>query len=213
MRAGSVQDLRPYVVHGGVAQDGLRLSGHLVQDGPHGCPHILARGLGRLDVDVDTAVLAGRAAVQQLLQREQRRGLAGLARCVQDEVLPPRDEEQELVEVETVERRHVVVDLRDDGTFGVEEAHGGSIAPFRDAKAAARGGVTRDQRGTRLRLGSTRHARRLFLARAGRAPPTRRSLGPSRRKPLSETWLNRKDRRGARHPVCRPWAEGARACG
>ena len=50
----------------------------------------------------------------------------------------------------------------------------------------------------RLRLGPTRHARRLFLARACRAPPTRRSLGPSRRKPLPETWLNWKDRRGSR---------------
>ena len=94
-------------------------------------PDVFARGLGRLDVDVDTAVPARRAAVQQLLQREQRGGLAGLARRVQDEVLLPCDEEQELVEVETVERRHVVVVFRDDGAFGVEEAHGGSIASLR----------------------------------------------------------------------------------
>ena len=50
----------------------------------------------------------------------------------------------------------------------------------------------------RLRLRPTRYARRPFLARACRAPPTRRSLVPSRRKPLSETWLNCEDRRGSR---------------
>ena len=32
------------------------------------------------------------------------------------------------------------------------------------------------------------------------APATCCSLVPSRRKPLSETWLNSKDRRGSRHP-------------
>ena len=42
----------------------------------------------------------------------------------------------------------------------------------------------------RLRFRPTGHARRPFLARASRAPPTRRSLVPSRRKSLSETWLN-----------------------
>ena len=50
----------------------------------------------------------------------------------------------------------------------------------------------------RLRLGPTTHAQRPFLARASRAPSTRRSLVPSRRKPLSETWLNREDRHGSR---------------
>ena len=43
----------------------------------------------------------------------------------------------------------------------------------------------------RLRHEPTRHARRPFLARAWRAPSTRRSLVPSRRKSLSETSLNR----------------------
>ena len=51
----------------------------------------------------------------------------------------------------------------------------------------------------RLRLGPTRHARRPFLAPAGRAPPTHRSLVPSRRKPLPETWLTCEDRRRSRH--------------
>ena len=59
-----------------------------------------------------------------------------------------------------------------------------------------------DRRGSRrlarLRLRPTMHARRPFLARASRAPSTRRSLVPSRRKPLSETWLNCEDRRGSR---------------
>ena len=52
----------------------------------------------------------------------------------------------------------------------------------------------------RLRLGPTRHARRPFLARASRAPSTRRSLVPSRWKPRSKTWLNCADRRGSRCP-------------
>ena len=38
----------------------------------------------------------------------------------------------------------------------------------------------------RLRPRPTKHARRPFLARASRAPPTRRSLEPSCREPLSE---------------------------
>ena len=45
----------------------------------------------------------------------------------------------------------------------------------------------------RLRLRPTRHTRRPFLARASRALPTRRSLVPPRRKPLSETSLNCED--------------------
>ena len=57
----------------------------------------------------------------------------------------------------------------------------------------------------RLRLSPTRHARRPFLARACRAPSTRRSLVPSRRKPLSETWLNCEDRHGSRSPVLCPF--------
>ena len=63
------------------------------------------------------------------------------------------------------------------------------------AARSARGAVGKDRRGSRclarLRLRPTRHARRPLLARAFRAPSTRRSLVPSCRKPRSETWLNR----------------------
>ena len=70
----------------------------------------------------------------------------------------------------------------------------GEIEPISSSIAAPAGkhGLAR------LRLRPTKHARRPFLARASRAPPTRRSLVPSRRKPLSETWLNCNDRRGSR---------------
>ena len=55
----------------------------------------------------------------------------------------------------------------------------------------------------RLRLGPTRHARRPFPARACRAPATRRSFVPSRRKPPSEAWLDCEDRGRSRHPARR----------
>ena len=54
----------------------------------------------------------------------------------------------------------------------------------------------------RLRLGPTRHAWRPFVARACRAPTTRGSLVPSRRKPLSETRPDCKDRRRSRYLAC-----------
>ena len=55
-------------------------------------------------------------------------------------------------------------------------------------------------------LAPTRRARAPFLEQACRARPTRRSLEPSRRKPLSETWLNCEDPGCARRPVysCSP---------
>ena len=49
-----------------------------------------------------------------------------------------------------------------------------------------------------LRLRPMKHARHSFPARASRAPPTCGSLVLSSRKPLSETWLSCKDRRGSR---------------
>ena len=51
----------------------------------------------------------------------------------------------------------------------------------------------------RLRLGPTRHARRLLLARTSRGRRTCRSLVPVVWKPASKTWLNCEDRRRSRH--------------
>ena len=48
-----------------------------------------------------------------------------------------------------------------------------------------------------LRLGPTMHARLTFPARACRAPSARRTLVPSRCRPLSKTWLEREDRPGS----------------
>ena len=70
------------------------------------------------------------------------------------------------------------------------------LRSYRSGWRATRSGSIRNL--ARLRLGPTRHAPRPFLARASRAPSTCRSLVPSRRKPLSETWLNCEDRRGSR---------------
>ena len=79
---------------------------------------------GRLDVHVHTAVVASAAGLEQVPQREQGGGLARLARRVQHEVALLRDQLQELGEVHSFERRDAVVIARDDGPFGVEEAHG-----------------------------------------------------------------------------------------
>ena len=83
-------------------------------------------------------------------------------------------------------------------TMGVDTALRPRSRPVPDERILAR-----------LRLGPTRHARRPIPARACRAPCTRRSLVPSRRKPLSETSLNCEDRRGSRRPAARPCTETA----
>ena len=72
-------------------------------------------------------------AVEQLIDRPgriQRGDLQPLLRPDPGGVHFRVQEEQELVEVETRQRRNAVMDFLADGTFGVEEAHGGSIAPL-----------------------------------------------------------------------------------
>ena len=57
---------------------------------PHGRAHVFSCRLSDFDVDVRTAELA--AGIEVVFQREERGGLAGLARRMQDEVLFLPDE-------------------------------------------------------------------------------------------------------------------------
>ena len=83
--------------------------------------HVVTGRARGLDGGVDAGVAL---CVEQVAQREQGGGLAGLARCVQHEVLLAPDERQDLVEVEAFERGDAVVLVGLDGAGGVEEAHG-----------------------------------------------------------------------------------------
>ena len=122
--AESRQDVGPDPVQEPVALEEGAVA-HLAEDDAHGAFHVLPHGLGRLDVHVHAAVVARAAGLEQVPQREQGGGLARLARRVQHEVALLRDQRQELGEVHPFERRDAVVLARDDGAFGVEEAHGG----------------------------------------------------------------------------------------
>ena len=90
-----------------------------------------AGGLSGLDVDVGAAVVARAAAVHEVAEREQGRGLPGLARRVQDEVALVLDEREDLPEVPALQRGHAVVPLRLDGARGVELSHGGKLDVIR----------------------------------------------------------------------------------
>ena len=79
------------------------------------------RRLADLDVDVVATDLAG--GVQLVAQLQQRGRLAGLARRVQDEVLPLPDEQPHVVGIEPFEGRDVVVPVAPNRPGGVEEPH------------------------------------------------------------------------------------------
>ena len=93
----------------------------------HGASHVFARGLGGLDVRIHATEVARVPAVQQVPQREQGGGLAGLARCMQHEVTLVADASEHVVEVQPAQRRDAVVLVRAHRPFGVELAHGGSM--------------------------------------------------------------------------------------
>ena len=127
MRAGFRQDVGPAFVQERITLY-ARTRGNLIQDSAYGVSHLFARGLSGLDVHVHAAEVASLAAVQQVPEREQGGGLARLPGRVQHEVTLGLDQPQDLGEVHPCERRDAVVLRRDDGTFGVEEAHGASMA-------------------------------------------------------------------------------------
>ena len=127
VRTGRREDGGPGFVEGAVLERRPHPGCQLAQDGAHRLFHVLARGLGGLDVHVRAAVPA--AAVELVPQRQQRGGLAGLPGRMQDEVHLLPDEPQDLLQVESRQRWDPVVVLRPDGTGGVEEAHAASIPP------------------------------------------------------------------------------------
>ena len=94
------------------------------QDRPHGPAGVFAARLPGLQVRVHATVLARRAAVQQIPQREQRGCLARLPGRMEYGVTLVADERQHLLEIEAIKRRHTVVVRRYDGSRRVEEAHG-----------------------------------------------------------------------------------------
>ena len=96
----------------------------LAENGVHGASHVFARGLGGLDVHVHATEVALGAAVQQIPQREQGGGLARLPGRVQHEVPLVPDEFQDFGEIHPLQRRDAVMIRCDDGTFGIELAHG-----------------------------------------------------------------------------------------
>ena len=100
----------------------------MAEYGAHGRAYILAGRLAGLDVHVDAPIPP--AAVQLFHQREQRGGLAGLARGVQDEVLALFDKQQDGGQIEPRQRRDEIVNLGIDRPCRVEEAHAGSVAPL-----------------------------------------------------------------------------------
>ena len=123
MGAGPREYVGPHAVQELVPQ-GVRPRGESAQNGSHGVLHVLACCLRWLDVHVHASVLTDRATVQQILEREQDGGLASLPGRMQHEVPLVPHELQNLGEIHPFERRDAVVVRGDDGTFGVESAHG-----------------------------------------------------------------------------------------
>ena len=109
---------------------------------------------------------APRAAVQQVPQREQHGGLAGLARRMKDEVALVANELADVVQVHPRQGRDAVVVRRNDGTAGVEEAHRVSIA------RSMIGSISTKQ--TIIEHGSSAAGRRRPSAAASSPPPPRR---------------------------------------
>ena len=121
--SGAVHGVAADALQGIVAQRQARPERKLGQYGAHALRHVVAHRLTRLDVGVHAAELALRAAVQQIAQRQQRRGLAGLPRRVQHEVLLVPDQAEHRVEIDPFQRRDAVVVRGHYRTCGVELAH------------------------------------------------------------------------------------------
>ena len=126
--AGFRQDVGPAFVQERIAQN-ARTRGELIQNGADGVSHVLARGLGGLDVHVHAAEVARLAAVQQIAEGKQGGGFARLPGRVQHEVALGLDQPEDFGAIHPCKRRDAVVLRRDDGTFGVEETHGPSMTP------------------------------------------------------------------------------------
>ena len=101
-RPHSLQHSGPEVLQRVVAQGHACLQRQFGEHGAHALRHVLAHRLAILDVRVHAPVVAGMSTVQQVAQREQRRGLAGLPRRVQHEVLLVLHEAEHVVQIDPV---------------------------------------------------------------------------------------------------------------
>ena len=124
-----VQEVPERAVQEAVSQRDARAGRQAAEYGPHRQPDILPPRLAGLDIGVHATVLA--AFVQKVPEREQRRGLARLARRAQNEVAPVPDAAENAFEIDALERRNAVVVRGNDRPGRVEEAlgHPGTALP------------------------------------------------------------------------------------
>ena len=123
----------------------------IAQNGTNAAPHVVACHLADLHVHVHVHAteVAGPAAVEQVAERNERGGLAGLARRVQHEVALAADQPQQFLHVHPLQRRNPVVVVRTRRPFGVEEAHGPimALAAYRSPSGRRRPALWRVQAG------------------------------------------------------------------
>ena len=121
VRSDPRQKVRPDVVQKAVVQRRPRLRRQPCEHRAHGPLHVVARGAGGFDGNVQAPVSP---AVQHIGQRQQRRCLAGLARRMEHEVLLVAHQAERFVQIDPRQRRDQVMIGRIDGTGGVERTHG-----------------------------------------------------------------------------------------
>ena len=95
-----LQHPRPELIQRLVTQRHARLERQFGKHGAHALGHVLPHCLAVLDVGVHAAEVALRAAVQQVAQRQQRGGLAGLPRRMQHEVFLFADQTEHFIKVD-----------------------------------------------------------------------------------------------------------------
>ncbi|WP_343410341.1 hypothetical protein [Candidatus Amarolinea dominans] len=86
-----------------------------------------SRGLGALNVDIETAIAASR--VEVIAQGQQQARLAHLPRRVQHEVFFLGDQGQNLMQVHPAERGQAIMIRAVDRPGGVEETHSRTSDP------------------------------------------------------------------------------------
>ena len=94
-----------------------------VENRLHCCQDIFSCGLTCFNIDVEAAIGAFGATVQQALQRKEGRGLARSPWRVQDKVLLGVDEAWDVIQVHAFQGRDAVVFVWNDRAFGVEGTH------------------------------------------------------------------------------------------
>ena len=121
------QNVRPHPIQQFVLEGGSGAGGQLAENGAHGRLHVLPHGLGAFHVGVHAPKAAFRPTIQHVAQRQQRGGLAGLPRRMENEVFLLPNQSDQRRQVEPPQRRYAVVEVRLDRAGGVEKAHGSSM--------------------------------------------------------------------------------------